>query len=74
MKSLSTRLSTGGRIVLSVQVRANLDIKEGDELLLTVADGEIHITPKALVLQNAQELARLYATTSSLSFWDWYQD
>jgi AbrB family looped-hinge helix DNA binding protein len=65
MKSLSTRLSSGGRIVLPAQMRANLGIKEGDELLLTVADGEIRITPKALALQNALELARLYATTTS---------
>jgi bifunctional DNA-binding transcriptional regulator/antitoxin component of YhaV-PrlF toxin-antitoxin module len=45
-------------------MRANLGIKEGDELLLTVADGEIRITPKALALQNALELARLYVTTT----------
>jgi AbrB family looped-hinge helix DNA binding protein len=64
MNSLSTRLSTGGRIVLPAQMRANLGIKEGDELLLTVADGEIRITPKALALQNALELARLYVTTT----------
>ncbi|NOT11066.1 MAG: AbrB/MazE/SpoVT family DNA-binding domain-containing protein [Methylococcaceae bacterium] len=68
MNPLSTRLSAGGRIVLPAQMRANLGIKEGDELLLTVADGEIRITPKALALKNALELARLYvATESSLS-------
>ena len=68
MNSLSTRLSAGGRIVLPAQMRANLGIKEGDELLLTVVDGEIRIMPKALALQNALELVRLYvATTPSLS-------
>jgi AbrB family looped-hinge helix DNA binding protein len=68
MNSLSTKLSAGGRIVLPAQMRAKLGVKEGDELLLTVSDGEIRITPKALALKNALELARLYvATASSLS-------
>ena len=68
MTPLSTKLSSGGRIVLPVQMRANLGIKEGDELLITVADGEIRITTKALALQNALKLARHYISeTPSLS-------
>lgn len=64
MNSLSTKISAGGRIVLPAQMRANLGIKEGDELLITVADGEIRITPKALALQNALNIARHYITAS----------
>ncbi len=68
MNILSTRLSGGGRIVLPVQMRADLGIKEGDELLLTTVNGEIHITPKAVALKNALELARNYVSaTPSLS-------
>lgn len=68
MNTFSTKLSAGGRIVLPAQMRASLGIKEGDELLITVADGEIRITPKALALQNALKLARHYiSATPSLS-------
>ncbi len=68
MNTLSTRLSGGGRIVLPAQMRADLGIKEGDELLLTAVNGEIHITPKALALQNALNMVRDYVpATPSLS-------
>ncbi|MEQ1637717.1 MAG: AbrB/MazE/SpoVT family DNA-binding domain-containing protein [Methylococcales bacterium] len=58
MNLLSTKLSAGGRIVLPAQMRANLGVKEGDELLLSLVNGEIHITPKSLALKNALTLAR----------------
>jgi len=49
---------------LPAQIHADLGIKEGDELLLTAVNGEIHITPKA----RALELVRNYvAATPSLS-------
>ncbi|NOT83834.1 MAG: AbrB/MazE/SpoVT family DNA-binding domain-containing protein [Methylococcaceae bacterium] len=58
MNLLSTKLSAGGRIVLPAQMRASLGVKEGDDLLLSLVNGEIHITPKSLALQNALALAR----------------
>ncbi|MGD0961780.1 MAG: AbrB/MazE/SpoVT family DNA-binding domain-containing protein [Methylomonas sp.] len=49
---------------MPAQIRAELGIKEGDELLLTTVNGEIHITPKALALQNALELVRKHVSAT----------
>lgn len=64
MSSLATKLSANGRIVLPAKIRASLGLKEGDELLISIADGEIRITPKALALQNALALARKHLSDS----------
>jgi len=58
MNQQAAKISSGGRIVLPAQMRASLGIQEGDELLISVVNGEIHITPKTLALQNALAIAR----------------
>ncbi|MDD4905410.1 MAG: AbrB/MazE/SpoVT family DNA-binding domain-containing protein [Methylobacter tundripaludum] len=58
MNQQAVKISAGGRIELPVQMRASLSIHEGDELLISVVNGEIHITPKALALQNALAIVR----------------
>lgn len=58
MNSIATKLSSGGRIVLPASLRANLGLHEGDELLLSISNGEVRITPKALALKNALNIAR----------------
>ena len=64
MNSLTTKLSASGRIVLPAKIRVSLGLQEGDELLISIADGEIRITPKALALQNALVLARKHLSDS----------
>jgi AbrB family looped-hinge helix DNA binding protein len=64
MNQQSAKISAGGRIVLPAQMRASLGIHEGDELLISVVNGEIHITPKALALQNALAIARTHLAGS----------
>ena len=61
----AAKISAGGRIVLPAQMRASLGIHEGDELLISVVNGEIHITPKALALQNALAIARKHLAGSA---------
>jgi len=65
MNSIATKLSSGGRIVLPASLRANLGIQEGDELLLSISNGEVRITPKALALQNALNIARKHLLNAS---------
>ncbi|MGZ8159633.1 MAG: AbrB/MazE/SpoVT family DNA-binding domain-containing protein [Methylobacter sp.] len=64
MNQQAAKISAGGRIVLPAQMRASLGIHEGDELLISVVNGEIHITPKALALQNALAIARKHLVGS----------
>ncbi len=65
MNQQATKISAGGRIVLPAQMCASLGIQEGDELLISVVNGEIHITPKALALQNALAIARKHLAGGS---------
>lgn len=64
MNQQPAKISAGGRIVLPAQMRASLGIHEGDELLISVVNGEIHITTKALALQNALAIARKHLADS----------
>ena len=64
MNQQAAKISASGRIVLPAQMRASLGIHEGDELLISVVNGEIHITPKALALQNALAIARKHLAGS----------
>lgn len=64
MNQQAVKISAGGRIVLPAQICVSLGLQEGDELLISVVNGEIHITPKALALQNALAIARKHLADS----------
>lgn len=64
----SVRLSEGGRIVLPAKIRRALDLKCGDELLVTVEDGEIRLFTRLEGIRKAQKLfARYVAGTPSMA-------
>lgn len=65
MNRQEAKILAGGHIVLPVKMRASLGLQEGDELLISVVSGEIHITPKALALQNALAIARKHLAGSA---------
>lgn len=65
MNRQTVRVSAGGCIILPAQMRVSLGIHEGDELLISVVNGEIHITSKALALQNALAIARKHLAGSA---------
>lgn len=45
---LSARVSAGGRIVIPVQYRRALRLRPGDEVLLSLEDGQLRVsTPRA---------------------------
>jgi AbrB family looped-hinge helix DNA binding protein len=51
-------LNENGRIVIPAAMRKALKVKPGDELLLHMEDGEVHVTTHARRIQKAQELVR----------------
>ena len=52
------RLNENGRIVIPAAMRKALKVKAGDELLLHMEDGELHVTTHAQRIRKAQELVR----------------
>lgn len=53
-KRWSTRLSSGGRVVLPAQVRADLGLSDGDAVQVTVEDGKIVLLPLSEVVRRLQ--------------------
>ena len=55
MMSATTRVSAGGRIVIPAKFRTEMGLKEGDEVVLRVRDGQLQILTRAQALKEAQE-------------------
>lgn len=60
LAGLVLSLRDGGRIVLPVEVREKLGVKEGDVLSGAVVDGELRLLPAATALRRAKELVRAF--------------
>lgn len=60
MNSIMVNLGKGGRLVIPAPLRRALDIEPGDELVLTLADGELRITTRGRAIARAQERVRRY--------------
>lgn len=54
------RLAAGGRIVIPAEIREELGIKEGDELLLTPAEDGIRLTTYREAVRQARDLVAKY--------------
>jgi len=54
------KVSEGGRVVIPVEIRRQLGLKDGDTVLWDVKDGEVHLTTRAANIKKAQELVRKY--------------
>ena len=55
---LQMKMSEGGRVVMPVEIRQALGIKEGDAVLWELHDGEARITTRAQRIRQAQALVR----------------
>ncbi len=55
---MTCRVDRAGRILLPLQIRKELGVKPGMELLLTYADGALRIETRANALARARRLAR----------------
>ncbi len=60
MNSIKTKLSDGGRIVIPVAYRKELGINPGDDVVLTLEEGEIRLMTARQAIKRAQKMVRRY--------------
>lgn len=58
MSAVRTRLSANGRIVIPVSHRKALGLKPGDEVVITLGDGELRLSTARHALRRLQTLVR----------------
>ena len=58
MGDVSTKIAAGGRIVIPVEFRRQLGADVGDEVILSLVKGEVHIVTKSQAIRKAQALVR----------------
>lgn len=61
MNAHNGRLVSGGRLQLPSDVRRELGLADGDQVVMRVIDGELHIRPRRDVLRRIQAMLRPYA-------------
>ena len=57
---MKTTIREGGRLVIPAAYRKALGIKPGDEVLLTLEDGEIRMVSTRQAVARAQAMVRRY--------------
>ncbi len=55
---VSTKIAAGGRIVIPADFRRELGVEEGDEVILRLVNGEIHVLTRSQAVRKAQALVR----------------
>jgi AbrB family looped-hinge helix DNA binding protein len=60
MIDIRTRLTDGGRVVIPAEYRQVLGLQVGDELILHLEDGEVHIFTPQQAIKRAQDLMSPY--------------
>jgi AbrB family looped-hinge helix DNA binding protein len=60
MDKAKARIGEGGRIVIPAEIRRELGVGVGDELLLKVENGELRAWTRAQAIKRAQALLRKY--------------
>ncbi len=58
MDDIHSTIAEGGRIVIPADYRRALGLKVGDEVILRMADGEVHILTRRQAIKKAQALVR----------------
>lgn len=58
MSDVSTKIAAGGRIVIPAHFRRELGADVGDEVILRLVGGEVHILTRSQAIRKAQELVR----------------
>jgi len=68
MKQEHVKLSEGGRIIIPAEFRKILGLEVGDEIVLILDAGEIHLMARTEAVRRAQAMAAQYlASAPSLS-------
>ncbi len=55
---VTTKIGVGGRVVIPADLRRGIGADIGDEVILRLAGGEIHILTRSQAIQKAQALVR----------------
>lgn len=56
MSSVRTSIAKGGRIVIPAEFRRVLGLKEGDDVVMRLVDGEVRIRTRAEAIKEAQAI------------------
>jgi AbrB family looped-hinge helix DNA binding protein len=68
LKSVKTRINPNGRIVIPASLREAMAIEPGDEVLLHVVEGVLHVEAQSARVRRVQaSLGRLIAPDRKLS-------
>lgn len=54
------QIGAGGRVVIPAEMRAAMDVAEGDTLVARVMDGELHLLSQDAAIRKAQAIVRQY--------------
>jgi AbrB family looped-hinge helix DNA binding protein len=60
MLEFKTKIDEGGRIVIPAEYRQALNLHVGDDVILRLKDGEIHLFTPEQAIEHAQALLRQY--------------
>ena len=60
MSTVRTKLTENGRVLLPAEFRKALELAPGDEVIVSLKDGEIRITTVQQAIRRAQELLRRF--------------
>ena len=58
MSDVLTKIAVGGRIVIPADFRRELGADVGDEVILRLVGGEIHVLTRSQAIRKAQALVR----------------
>lgn len=58
MNSVGAKITKGGRIVIPAQFRKEMGLQPGDEVILSVVDGEMRIQPRKEAIKEARAIVR----------------
>ena len=60
MDGIKTTIGEGGRVVIPAEFRKSMGLKHGDEIIVSMKDGDIRISTLAQAVRRAQDLVRRY--------------
>ncbi|MPZ15710.1 MAG: AbrB/MazE/SpoVT family DNA-binding domain-containing protein [Chloroflexi bacterium] len=58
VRQTRARVTEGGRVVIPADYRRQLGIEIGDELVMSLVDGELRLFTRQEAIRRAQEIAR----------------
>ena len=60
MEQIKTKIGEGGRIVIPAEYRKVLDLKPGDDVVLSMEDGSVRVSTIQQAIKHAQALVRRF--------------